>query len=397
MTLLQSPDTLKKTPLYDRHASLGGKLVDFNGWALPVYYTGIIPPPVCSDPQKADRPAFAGQTGGGIIAEHLWTRESCSFFDVSHLGEIEVSGPAAFEFLQRRLTCDLSKSGPGRMIYGLLCDENGCALDDILVYCGAKQDFHLIVNAANIGRDVTEFRKYAAGDVRIEDHSDDMACIAVQGPESERILEKLFGLNLKDMVYYTFKEEKISGRTVWTSRSGYTGEDGFELFCLNEAAPALWDALAGPGKKEGAMPAGLGARNTLRLEAGNPLYGHELDESTTPLEAGLGFAIGWDKGDFVGRQALWRQKQGGLKKRLVGFRMKDKAVARDGYEIFKNGKPVGRVTSGSFAPSVGGNIGLAFVATGQENLGNEIEIEIHGRLSKAQIVRRPFVALKHKK
>lgn len=363
---------LKKTPLYEHHVLLQGTIVDFGGWALPIYYTGI-------------------------IAEHQWTRQSCSFFDVSHLGEIRVTGPKAFEFLQHRLTNDLKKCEPWRMQYTLLCDERGCALDDILVYRGVIEDYYLIVNAANISRDLAELKKYVVSDVILEDKSQEMGCVAVQGPKSEVILEKIFGFRLQSMPYYSFKEEKFCGETVWVSRSGYTGEDGFEIFSLNELVPRIWDRLMTEGKKQGALPAGLGARNTLRLEAGNVLYGHELDDTTTPLEARLNFVLSWDKGDFVGRESLLNQKQTGVQKKLVGFKMLDKSVARENYPILKEGKKIGAVTSGSYAPSVGGNIGMAYVATGHENLGNTLAIEIHGKLAKAEIVRRPFIPLSHKK
>ena len=372
MTVLQESDTLKKTPLYDRHQALQGKIVNFSGWALPVYYTGI-------------------------LAEHQWTRQSCGFFDVSHLGEVRVHGPGASAFIQKRFTNDLKKCQNGRMLYTLLCNEEGRTLDDILIYKESDGDFYLIVNATNIERDVTEMKKYAPSDVSIDNHSDEMACIAVQGPKSSAVLEKLFGFKLGDMPYYSFKAEKFSGQDVWISRSGYTGEDGFEIFSPNALAPAVWDVLADRGKKEGALPAGLGARNTLRLEAGNPLYGHEMDETTTPLEAGLGFAVSFEKGDFVGRQAILKQKENGISRRLTGFKMQDKQVARDGYPVVKDGKKIGHVTSGSFAPTVGGNIGMAYVPAGMEKPGNLLEIEIHGRAARAETVKRPFVELKHRK
>ncbi len=364
---------MKKTPLYDRHVSLGGKIVDFSGWGLPVYYTSI-------------------------LAEHQWTRSSCSFFDVSHLGEIAVSGEGAFEFLQKRLTCDVAKARKGEgIVYGILCNEQGNALDDILVYVGEAGDYHLVVNAANIKKDYDALKQYAPASVKIEDYSDNMACIAIQGPKSEAILEKLFGLKLKDMRYYSFRAETLEGQRIWLSRSGYTGEDGFEIFSMNELAGFVWDKLVGEGKALGALPAGLGARNTLRLEAGNPLYGHELDEETTPVEAGLQFAVSFTKGDFIGRARLLEQKEKGIQKHLIGFKMTDRSIPRDGYAVLKDGMQVGRVTSGSFAPTVGGGIGMAFVASGSETAGTKLGIEIHGRVAEAEVVPRPFVALRHRK
>ena len=363
---------LKKTSLYDHHVSLNGKIVDFAGWLLPIYYTGI-------------------------IAEHEWTRKSCSFFDVSHLGELHVAGPGAFDFLQKRLTNDMKKIGDKKILYHLLCDENGFTFDDVLVYREKADDYYVIVNASNIDTDLAEFKKYADASVKIENKSDSIACIAVQGPLAEQVLQKLFGLSLASMEYYTFGEYRIFDQPVWISRSGYTGEDGFEIFSSNELAPSIWDRLVKDGKALGALPAGLGARNTLRLEAGNPLYGHELDRQTTPLEAGLGFAVSLDKGEFVGRAALQAQKEKGLSRRLVAFKVLDKPVARDGYSIFGQGRKIGHVASGSFGPTAGCSIGMGFVEKGFEAPGTGLEIEIHGRKVPAEVVKRPFVALKHKR
>ena len=369
---MQETNSLKKTPLYDRHVALQGKIVDFSGWALPVYYTGI-------------------------IAEHQWTRQSCSVFDVSHLGEIHVSGPGAFQFLQYRLTNDLNKLKDGKIIYSLLCDEKGFTLDDILIYQEKADDYYVIVNAGNIARDYEALVKYAPASVSVKNHSDETACIAIQGPKSEAILEKLFGFNLKDLGYYFFKEEKFSNEPVWVSRSGYTGEDGFEIFSPNELAAPIWDKLIEAGKKEGVLPAGLGARNTLRLEAGNVLYGNDLDTSTTPLEGGLGWAVSFTKGGFVGRDGLLKERENGPRRKLVGFKMLDKPIAREHYSIFKDTRKIGVVTSGSFGPSAGCNIGLGYVEKGFELPGTPIQIEVHGRRVPAEVVKTPFIELKHKR
>lgn len=366
-------DSLKKTPLYDRHLALGGKIVDFGGFALPVHYTGI-------------------------LSEHEWTRNSCSVFDVSHLGEIRVKGARAFEFLQKRLTNDLDALKDRQILYNLLCNEEGFTLDDVLVYRENHDDYYVIVNASNIKKDHREFLKYApSSGVLITNQSDETACLAVQGPKSEANLEKLFGFRLANLPYYFFKEESFKGEPVWVSRSGYTGEDGFEIFSKRELCPAIWDVLTGQGRSEGILPAGLGARNTLRLEAGNALYGHELDETTTPLEAGLGWAVSFTKSEFVGQRALREQKERGLTRRLVGFKMLDKPIAREHYPIFSNAKKIGIVTSGSFGPTAGCNLGLGYVGTGFEKPGTVIEIEIHGRRVRAEVIKRPFVPLKHKK
>ena len=369
---MQATEPLKKTPLYSRHTALNGKMVDFGGWLLPIQYTGI-------------------------LAEHLWTRKSCSFFDVSHLGEFRVVGAGSFDFLQARLTNDLGKMSDGSMLYSLLCDEKGLTIDDILIYRQTAEDYYLIVNAANISRDFEALSQYAPAGVSLKDQSDETACIAVQGPRAEAVLEKLFKFSLQNLAYYRFKEERFMNEPVWVSRSGYTGEDGFEIFSSNKLAPFLWDALAGGGKDEGALPAGLGARNTLRLEAGNALYGHEIDPTTTPLEAGLGWAVSFDKGRFVGRDSLMKLKEKGPSRKLVGFKMLDKSIARDHYPIFKDGQKTGEVTSGSFGPSVGSGIGLGYVRKEHATTGAKIEVHVHERRAPAEIVQRPFVPLNHKK
>lgn len=369
---MQMTEALKKTPLYDQHVSLQGKIVDFSGWALPVYYSSI-------------------------MEEHKWTRESCGVFDVSHLGEIHVSGPGAFQFLQQRITNDMNKLTEGGILYSLLCDEKGFTLDDILIYFNKKDDYHIIVNASNIDVDREAFEKYAPESVKVVDQSDDVACIAVQGPKSEAILTKLFGWNLSTLAYYHFIMTQFQGKTVWISRSGYTGEDGFEIFSRNENIGFFWEKLIKDGTALGIKPCGLGARNTLRLEAGNPLYGHELDRNTTPLDAGMKWAVSFDKGGFVGRDMLLLQKEKDtFKWQLAGFQMNDRSIPRDGYAVYKEGKKIGHVTSGSYAPTVGAGIGMAYVDRKFSPVGTEIEIEIHGKRSPARIVKRPFVAPKHK-
>ncbi len=373
MTLLQETDSLKKTPLYDRHIALGAKIVDFSGWALPVYYESI-------------------------LAEHLYVRRACGFFDVSHLGEIRVKGAGAFGFLQGRLTNDMNKLRDRRMLYSILCDEKGLTLDDILVYREGPDDYSLIVNAANIEVDMDALLRYAPDTLIVRNDSDKIACVAVQGPASEAIMESVFSFTVRDLDYYAFKELRFQDEPVWVSRSGYTGEDGFEIFSANALAPSIWDSLVERGVPEGAKPAGLGARNTLRLEAGNALYGHEMDRSTTPIEAGLQWAVSFTKGAFVGRDALMKQKETGVDRRLIGFRMLDKPVPRDGYALLKEGRKIGRVTSGSFGPSVDAGIGLGFVTRGVDTTpSTRIEVEIHGQPVPAEIVKLPFIPTQHKR
>ena len=377
MTAAAEEVSLKKTALYEEHIGLGGKMVNFGGWSLPIYYTSI-------------------------LLEHRWTRESCGVFDVSHLGEIRVQGKDAFTFLQHRLTQDLEKVKPGRILYNLLCDEKGGILDDILVCCESAEDYYLIVNAANADADFEAFKSAAPDSVTITNQSDRTSCLAVQGPKAEEILEKLFKFSLKKLPYYAFCEESFLGEPVWVSRSGYTGEDGFEIFSSNELSPKIWKKLLSEGKSLGVLPAGLGARNTLRLEAGNLLCGSDMDRTTTPLEAGLGFAVSFEKpGGFVGREALLLQKKNGISRLMAAFRMKDKPIAREHYKIFSaeggKNREIGVVTSGSFGPTAEASIGLGYIVRGFETPGTEIEIEIHGQLARAEIVKRPFVPQKHKK
>ncbi|MBI3252675.1 MAG: glycine cleavage system aminomethyltransferase GcvT [Candidatus Omnitrophica bacterium] len=368
---MEEPTALKKTPLYDRHTALGAKIVDFSGWAMPVYYSGI-------------------------LAEHEWVRKSCGVFDVSHLGEIHVKGPGAFQFLQARLTNDLNKLKDNKILYSLICDEQGFTLDDILIYQSRRDDYSLIVNGGSIGRVLEGLEKYVPESVALTDRSDDTACVAIQGPRAEEVMRGVMGYELRDLNTYFFKEEKFNGQPVWISRSGYTGEDGFEIFSSNGLIVPIWDRLLAAGREKGILPAGLGARNTLRLEAGNVLYGNELDTATTPLEAGLDWAVSLDKpGGFVGRDCLLVQRERGPARRLVGFRVLDKPVAREHYPIFKSDRKIGTVTSGSFAPTVGGNIGMGYVEKKFSEPGTGIEIEIHGRRVPAEIVKLPFVP--HKK
>jgi len=371
MALTEEMTQIKKTPLYDLHQSLGGKVVDFHGWALPIQYSGI-------------------------VSEHLWVRSHCGFFDVSHLGEVRVAGKGSFDFLQARLTNDLSKLQDGRIQYQLLCDERGNLIDDLLVHRVHQDEYWIAVNAVNIEADLDALRRYSPDTVSIEDESDATASIAVQGPDSENVLSKGLGLSGSHLSYYSWEETMYKGVRIRVSRSGYTGEDGFEIYCPNELAPELWKALV-LSEPYGARPAGLGARNTLRLEAGNGLYGNEMDIRTTPIEAGLQWAVSFTKGRFVGRDMLLKQKESGPARKLIGFRLLDKAIAREHYPVFHAGRREGEVTSGSFAPSLGYCIGMAYVSKDLAVLGTKLDIEIHQRLVPAEVVRRPFVELQHKK
>jgi aminomethyltransferase len=362
----------RRTPLYDRHVALGGRMVDFAGWEMPVQYKGI-------------------------IAEHLACRAAAAIFDVSHMGEVKIRGRDALASVQRIATNDASKLVDGRVQYAAMCRPTGGVVDDITVYRRGPEDYCFVVNASNADKDVAWIREHATGDTRVEDVSAVTALIAVQGPRAPAIVQSVADREILDLPRYWFREGAVktpAGTIAATfSRTGYTGEDGFEVACPWERAGEVWDRLMEAGSADGIVPAGLGARDTLRLEAKMCLYGHELSEETTPLEAGIGWAVALDspaKGDFIGREALRRQKAEGLSRRLVGFEVTGAGIARQGYPILVGGKPAGVVTSGTKSPTLGKPIGLGYVPAGSAKPGTLIEIEIRGKAVAAVIVPTPF-------
>jgi len=374
---------LKRTALYDRHVRLGGKLIEFGGWEMPVHYTSI-------------------------SAEHQAVRTAAGLFDISHMGEVTVSGPRAAAFLNHILTNDIRKLGPGLGQYSLMCNERGGVVDDLYVFQLSEGVFLLVINASRIEADVTWIQNRAAAfssedGPLLTDASHNYAAFAVQGPRvAEFINECLPGRSISarrvDCVTALAKNElggfHCSTESVLVSRTGYTGEDGFEVVGSDRAIQHLWDLMLERGKPFGIEPCGLGARDTLRTEMGYPLYGHELDESTTPIEAGLGFFVALDKGDFIGRDALARQKQDGVERKCVAFRMDGKsAPPRPGYPIWSTGtdnREVGKVASGTQSPSLGVGVGLGYVPAALAKPETPIEIEIRGRRSPATIVRKPI-------
>lgn len=371
--LVSDSHSLKKTALYERHLSLGGRMVNFGGFLLPIQYTSI-------------------------LEEHKAVRTKAGLFDVSHLGEISVTGDQAFDFLQRLVTNDLSKLKDGRMLYTPALNEKGGIVDEFLIYQTDKKHYYLVVNASNIERDMNHLKKYTAKtSVEIINHSDTVNCLAIQGPLAESLLEKILKFRLKPLSYYAFQEESFLNEKVWISRSGYTGEDGFEIFASNEGVIPLWDKLLSEGRSQGLVPVGLGARNTLRLEAGNILYGHDLDETLSPLEVGLHWTVAFEKGDFLGKQALGDQQKRGILHKLVGFRMLGKEIPRDGYFIWKDHQKIGRVTSGSLSPTLGVGIGLARILLEWGKIGTRWEVEVHQRRIGAEVVKLPFVPRRHKR
>ena len=364
---------MKRTPLYEKHVALGGRMIDFGGWELPVQYQGI-------------------------IKEHEQTRKAVGLFDVSHMGEITVKGPGAQRFIQRMVTNDISGAQNLQAVYSPMCYEDGGVVDDLLIYRMGDEDYLLIVNAANTDKDFEWLCRHVTGQVELLNVSDDYAQMAIQGPNAERILQQLCDVPLEDIKFYRFRTDvSVAGVYGIVSRTGYTGEDGFELYLPAAEAAGVWDALLEAGKDDGLVPAGLGARDTLRFEVALPLYGHELSDSISPLEAGLGMFVKLDKEEFIGREALEAQKEAGLKRRVAGFEMSERGIPRAHLDVQKDGASVGFVTSGGFAPSVGKNLGLALVDITCAAEGTELDIIIRDKPMKAQVVGKPFYSKKYKK
>jgi aminomethyltransferase len=358
---------LKKTPLNARHRASGARMVPFGGWDMPIEYRGI-------------------------AAEHLAVRQQAGLFDVSHMGEIEIAGSAALAGVDRISCNQASKLQPGQAQYSGLLSEHGTFLDDLLVYRLADQHFLLIVNASRVTDDYTHIAGHIrpAGDVVAVDVSSRYALLALQGPESARILQPLTGVDLGALRYYWFASGEVAGVRATVSRTGYTGEDGFEILMPSQAADRVWLALLEAGKPAGLVPCGLGARDTLRLEASMRLYGNDIDETTTPLEADLGWIVGWSKPDFVGAGALRRQKAEGIRRKLVGFEMLDRGIARQGYGAYVGGRRVGTVTSGTQTPYLRKAIGMAYLPVEQTTPGTEFDIDIRGRHARAVVAPMPF-------
>lgn len=358
---------LKRTPLFDEYAKYGGKTIDFGGWALPVQFSSI-------------------------KEEHDAVRNRAGLFDVSHMGEIFVEGPDALSYLQKMLSNDISKITIGGAQYSALCYENGGVVDDLLTYRLADNRYLLCVNAANTEKDFEWLQQHVEGDVTLTNASADYAQIALQGPLAEEVLQTLTDTDLTTIKYFHFQENVlVDGHAVLVSRSGYTGEDGFEIYGTPAAITDLWNKILDAGKDKGVVAAGLGARDTLRFESCLPLYGQELSKDITPLEAGIGFAVKLAKDpQFIGQQALIDLKEQGLPRKSVGIEMIDKGIPRHDYKVFKDGVEIGIVTTGTQSPMTKRNIGLALIDAKFAEVGNEIEVEIRGKLAKAQIVKKPF-------
>ena len=357
---------LKSTALEQIHIALGAKMVPFAGYNMPVQYSGL-------------------------RQEHAAVRERAGMFDVSHMGEFFVEGPDAIPFLQKVTSNDVSKLIPGKIQYSCFPNEQGGIVDDLLVYCFSEEHFLLVVNASNMDKDWNHLQNYTSGfEVELSNKSDDYSLLAVKGPKATEILQTLTQVNLNEIRYYNFIIGRIAGiEEVIISATGYTGAGGFELYVPNEHAAKLWNSVIEAGEPYGLLPAGLGARDTLRLEMGMCLYGNDIDDTTSPLEAGLGWITKFSK-DFISSQTFAKQKEEGLSKKLVGFEMIDRGIPRHGYEIAKNGKVVGRVTSGTASPSTGKNIGMGYVPIELSAEGSEFDVLIRNKSIKAQVVKLPF-------
>ncbi|HKQ61452.1 MAG TPA: glycine cleavage system aminomethyltransferase GcvT [Candidatus Polarisedimenticolaceae bacterium] len=355
----------RPTPLHELHLAAGARMVDFAGWHMPVQYAGV-------------------------IEEHLAVRSAAGLFDVSHMGEVRVSGPHAPDYLQAITPNDVARLTPGRAHYNALTTPAGTFIDDLLVYRLGEREFMLVLNAANTAKDIAWLQQQAARfDVRVEPVSEQWALLALQGPRARAILaRRLDGLDA--LRYYGFAEREVAGASWIVSRTGYTGEDGFEIYLPPDAAPRLWTELLEAGRADGLQPIGLGARDTLRLEAKMALYGNDIDDTTTVLEADLGWIVKLDKGEFVGRDVLARQAREGVARRLVGFEMLGRAIARHGYAAHAAGREVGRVTSGSPAPFLKKNIGLVYLPSELAAEGTPFEVDVRGRREPARVVPTPF-------
>jgi aminomethyltransferase len=354
---------LKKTPLNDVEKELGGRMVDFGGWELPVQF-------------------------GGILEEHEAVRTRCGLFDVSHMGEITVKGPSALELLQRATCNDVSKLENGRAQYNGLLYPTAGFVDDILIYRNGVDDYFVVVNASNSDKDFEWMADFAKGmDVEVKNVSTDYAQLALQGPEAQRILQPLTDVDLPAIKYYRFALGQVDGAPAIVSRTGYTGEDGFEVYVAPSEAPRIWRRFLASGEVK---PCGLGARDTLRLEAKMALYGNDIDATTTPLEADLAWIVKLEKGDFFGRDVLQRENAEGPRRKLVGFEMIDRGIGRHGYPIVDGKDEIGVVTSGTHSPTLKKAIGLAYLPQGKSALGSEFTILIRGKEARARVVSTPF-------
>ncbi|MEC2479617.1 glycine cleavage system aminomethyltransferase GcvT [Bacillus cereus] len=359
--------TLQRTPLFDVYAKYGGKTIDFGGWELPVQFSSI-------------------------KEEHEAVRTAAGLFDVSHMGEVEVKGVDSLAFLQRVVTNDVSTLKVGGAQYTAMCYENGGTVDDLLIYKRGEEDYLLVINASNIEKDYEWLASHVIGDATVVNVSSEVAQLAIQGPKAEGILQKVVSEDLKEIKFFKFKNDiLVDGIPALVSRTGYTGEDGFEIYCKSEDAAKLWEKLLEVGAEEGLKACGLGARDTLRFEATLPLYGQELSKDITPIEAGIGFAVKTNKeADFFGKATLKEQKENGAPRKLVGIEVIERGIPRTHYPVFIGEEIIGEVTSGTQSPTLKKSIGLALIDVKYAAVDTEVEIEIRNKRVKAVVVPTPF-------
>lgn len=358
---------LKRTPLFDVYKEFGAKTIDFGGWDLPVQFSSI-------------------------KEEHEAVRIKAGLFDVSHMGEIEVKGQDSLAYLQKMMTNDISKIKNGAAQYTAMCYENGGTVDDLLVYKIDDNHYLLVVNASNTDKDYNWLESHLEGDVTLENLSEKTAQVAIQGPLAEKVLQKLSDNDLSQIGFFKFQHNAIiNGKKALVSRTGYTGEDGFEVYCDVNDVVDLWKAILAAGEDEGVIPCGLGARDTLRFEANLALYGQELSPEITPLEAGIGFVVKLAKeADFIGKQALLAQKENGVPRKIVGIEMIDRGIPRHGYPVFKGDERIGEITTGTQSPTLKKNIGMALISSEFAGIDSEVDVEIRGKRLKAKIIPTPF-------
>ncbi len=358
---------LKTTPLFNVYPRYGGQIIDFSGWALPVQFQSI-------------------------ISEHEAVRNRAGIFDVSHMGEVEIKGKDALVFVQNLITNDASVLVDNQILYTPMCYEHGGIVDDMLVYRYEQDYYYLVINAGNIDKDFQWMLQHKDNlEVEIKNISPDVGELAIQGPKAEMILQKITNMNLGEIKFFCCKRDVIvNDISCMVSRTGYTGEDGFEIFCDANQVESLWVKLLEVGKEEGLVPAGLGCRDTLRFEAALPLYGNELAESISPLEAGIGFFVKLNKDNFIGKEALVKEKTEGVKRKIVGFEMKDRGIPRHGYKVELHGEEIGAITTGYHSPSLDKNIGLALIKIECAKIGEEIDILIRNKVAKAEIIEKKF-------
>ncbi len=360
---------VKRTALYERHLALGGRMVEFAGWELPVQYAA------------------------GPKEEHLATRRAAGLFDIDHMGQVEISGEDALPFLDYVLTADIAKFAPGSANYGLMCYADGGIVDDVFIYTLPGR-YLMVVNAANREKDVKWLQAHAVGaEVLVRDISSATYMLALQGPQAQAVLQPLCPADLGQLERHHALETSLLDTPALVGRTGYTGEDGFELYINQENAPAVWDALLERGRPLGLLPVGLAARDSLRFEACMPLYGQEISAVRGPVGAGLGWAVAWDKGDFIGCDALLKERLEGARERLVGLRLLEHGVPRHGYRVLAGEAPCGEVTSGMYASTLDGFYAMAYVAAEYAAIGAELAVEIRGKAIKAVVVKRPFYKL----